>query len=381
MMLRMSGDFDKSNAALEDAKQTIGALQATSVSEQALSFMVNDSTKSFIGEDFEQTMVHTYLALNYLEQNQLDAARVEALQVDVLLQEKAQRHPNSPYVEDAFARYLTGIIYENEGEYSDAMISYRKAYEAYQQQLARFGVAIPETLKYDLIRLADRVGLGEEAAHYREIFSLKDVPSEETLLEGGEIILTVHSGLAPMKRERAVTMLNPRTGRFLRIALPQYVSRAQPLSYARISVGTKSATTSRVENIDAIALESLQAEMPLITARTFARVALKDNVAAAAGRSHGRGNNAAAGAALAELVLNIAGTLTERADTRSWFTLPGEIHLARLAVPPGEYNVRIELYGRDHGVLDSREIHVTLGKGEKKYVSDHWVPLYLEGRP
>jgi len=380
MMLRMAGDFDASTIALEDAKNLIGELQAVSVREQALSFVVNDSTKSFVGEDFEQVMVHTYLALNYLEQHQLDAARVEALQVDLLLNEKAQRAPDSPYVEDAFARYLTGIIYEDEGEWSDAMIAYRKAYEAYHKQQERFGVAIPETLKYDLIRLADRMGLAEEAGLYRLAFNIGDVPSTEDLLERGEIILTVHAGLAPIKRERAITMLNPKTGRFLRIALPEYRLRGQPFAYARVSAGAVSATTSRVENLDAIAVKSLEAAMPMITARTFARVAIKDAAARAVGQSRGNNNNNA-GAAIAELALNIAATLSERADTRCWFTLPGEIHLARLSLPPGEYSVRIELYGRDHGVLDSSELKVELRKGEKKYVSQHWIPLNLEGRP
>jgi hypothetical protein len=73
--------------------------------------------------------------------------------------------------------------------------------------------------------------------------------------------------------------------------------------------------------------------------------------------------------------------LTERADTRSWFTLPGEIHLARLSLPPGDYNVRVELRGHDQGVLDSREIKIALRKGEKKYVSRHWIPTNLEVRP
>jgi hypothetical protein len=73
--------------------------------------------------------------------------------------------------------------------------------------------------------------------------------------------------------------------------------------------------------------------------------------------------------------------LTERADTRSWFTLPGEIHLARLPLPPGEYKLKIELHGRDERVLDSSEIKVTLRKGEKKYLSRHWIPTNLEVKP
>jgi len=375
MLLRMVGDYEQSTRALEEAKKLIENLRAVSVREQALSIAVNDAAQSFIGEDFEQVMVHAYLALNYLEQHRVDAARVEALQSDVLLREIAQSSSSSPYVEDAFTRYLTGIVYEDEREWSDAMIAYRKAYEAYQGQLDRFGVALPETLKHDLIRLADRMGLAQEAERYRESFGIRDTLSATALADQGEIILTVHAGLAPAKREQAITVLNPNTGRLLRVALPQYRSRGQPFAYARVSVDTRSATTSRVVSVNAIAMKSLESRMPAITARAIARMILKDSVAKAAA-GDGSGSQAMLGAAV-----NIAAIFTERADTRSWFTLPGEIHLARISLPPGDYRGRIDFYGHGGGVLQSSEFQVTLGKGEKRYMSRHWVPTNLEVRP
>jgi len=380
MLERMAGDYDESTSSLEQAKHLVEQLRALSLREQALSLTVNDATKAFIGEDFERVMVNNYLALNYLEQGKLDEARVEALQVDVLLRDRGQKTTIvKPYEEDAFARYLTGIVYEDEREWSDAMIAYRKAYEAYQKQLKAFGVEMPETLKHDLIRLADRMGLTDEAKKYREEFDIKDTMSEAELLQRGEIILTVHAGLAPIKRERSTTLPNPATGRILRIALPQYRSRARPFAYASLAAdASHSARTSRVENIDAIAEKTLDAEMPLITARAVARMAAKDTIAAVAGSSN---SGDSGGAALIGLLVNVAGVVTERADTRSWFTLPGEIHLARLALPPGDYGIRIELRGRDEHVLDSGEIKVTLRKGEKKYLSRHWIPTNLEVRP
>ena len=375
MLLRMVGDYEQSTRALEEAKKLIEDLRAVSIREQALSIAVNDLAQSFIGEDFEQVMVHAYLALNYLEQQRVDAARVEALQSDVLLREIAQGSSSSPYIEDAFTRYLTGIVYEDEREWSDAMIAYRKAYEAYQGQLDRFGVALPETLKHDLIRLADRMGLAQEAERYRESFGIEDTLSTTALADQGEIILTVHAGLAPAKLEQAITVLNPNTGRLLRVALPQYRSRGHPFAYARVSVNTQSATTSRVVNVDAIAMKSLESRMPAITARAIARMIFKDSVAKAAS-GDGSGSQAMLGAAV-----NIAAMFTERADTRSWFTLPGEIHLARISLPPGDYRGQIEFYGHGGSVLQSSEFQITLVKGEKRYLSRHWIPTNLEVRP
>jgi uncharacterized protein len=380
MLERMCGDYDASTRTLESTKGQIEQLRALSLREQALSVTVNDATKAFIGEDYEQVMVNNFLALNYLEQGQLDAARVEALQVDVLLREKQQRtSKGSPYQEDAFARYLTGIVYEDEGEWSDAMIAYRKAYEAYSKQLKTFGVAMPETLKHDLIRLADRMGITDEAQRYRDEFKIDQTMSEADLLEHGEVIFIVNAGLAPLKREKAVTAPNPATGRIIRVAVPEYRPRAHSFAYASLSADSTSARTSRVENIEGIAMKTLDSEMAGITARAIARAIAKDTLASAASSSGG-GNNSG-GAALFGLAVNLAGVFTERADTRSWFTLPGEIHLARLVLAPGEYKLKVELYGKDERVLDTKEMKIALRKGEKKYVSRHWIPTNLEVRP
>jgi hypothetical protein len=48
---------------------------------------------------------------------------------------------------------------------------------------------------------------------------------------------------------------------------------------------------------------------------------------------------------------------------------------------PGEYKLKVELYGKDEHVLDTKEMKIALRKGEKKYVSRHWIPTNLEVRP
>ena len=134
-----------------------------------------------------------------------------------------------------------------------------------------------------------------------------------------------------------------------------------------------------MEDIQAIAEKTLEAEMPLITARAVARMAAKDTFAAVASNSGSSGDQG--GAALLGLLVNVAAVATERADTRSWFTLPGDIYLARLPLPPGEHTLKLELHSRDGHLIDSSEIKVTVRKGEKTYISRHWIPSTLEVRP
>ena len=380
MVLRIKRDFVGSNQALEAAKAEMERLYAVSVSENALSFIVNDATVSYAGDDYEQVLVHLYLALNYLELGQPDAARVEALQVDAKLREIGENIPDSKFTEDAFSRYLTGIIYEESGEWSDALIAYRKAYQAYKKYQSNYGLAMPTQLKHDLLRLAQRVGLADEVAQYKKEFDIDLPPDQEKSPEQGELVFVFNNGLAPIKREHAVILPDPTSGILVRIALPQYESRPNNVVSARVTASGKQADTELMQDVDAIARHSLDARMAAITARTLVRaaakiIASKKTQQAALNRSNS--NDATLGL-LGALAVQVAAVVTERADTRSWLTLPGNIQLARLSLPPGSYTIKVELLGADGQIVASSEYpEVVISKTHKTYLTQHWVPAQL----
>ena len=380
MVLRMKRDFAGSNLALEAAKAEMERLYAVSVSENALSFIVNDATVSYAGDDYEQVLVHLYLALNYLELGQPDAARVEALQVDVKLREIGEKIPDSKFTEDAFSRYLTGVIYEERGEWSDALIAYRKAYQAYKKYQEYYGLAVPTQLKQDLLRLARRVGLADEVAQYKKEFGIDLPPDQEKSPEQGELVFVFNNGLAPIKREHAVILPDPTSGILVRIALPQYESRPNNVVSARVTASGKQVDTELMQDVDAIARQSLDARMAAITARTLVRaaakiIASKKTQQAALNRSN---NNDATLGLLGALAVQVAAVVTERADTRSWLTLPGNIQLARLPLPPGSYTIKVELLGADGQIVASSEYpEVVISKAHKTYLTQHWVPAQL----
>ena len=213
------------------------------------------------------------------------------------------------------------------------------------------------------------MGLVDEASRYRAEFSIDKTPGTDELQEEGELVVLLHGGLAPLKYEKSITMTNPNTGRLLRVALPAYRARPRMLAHARVTIEEHSVLTEPVEDLSAIAIKTLDAKMPAIMARTLARMVTKDVLARETG-NHGSTQG------LLGLAVNVANTLTERADTRSWFTLPGQIQLARLALTPGEYVAKIELLGTEGQSLQTDERRVTLRKGEKTYISLHWVPPY-----
>lgn len=383
MLKRMLGDFTGSNESFEAAKPLMEKLYATSVSETAASFIINDATRSYAGEEYEQVLVHLYMALNYLQLRDLDAARVEALQVDEKLRDLGARIAGNKYSEDALARTLTGLIYEEREEWSDALIAYRKAYEVYREQRRHFGVDVPLYLKHALLRLTERQGLTEELRGYRREFGIERWMTAEELARHGEVVFVLHNGLAPILREQSAAIMDIHSGHLVRLSLPYYESRPPPVTRARLVVAGTETPGALAEDIDAIARASLEAKLPAITARAVARQVAKAKLVnevkrSARERAQGGKDGDALAAAMVGIGAEIAAFATERADTRSWVTLPHDIQLARLALPPGRHAVRVELLGAYHepvAILDFPDVEVSAGK--KTYLSRHWMPSSL----
>ena len=371
MFLRMMGDLKGSNQALEEAKKYIEKFSPTSITEETAAFFVNDSTRAFIGSPFEQVLVHFYAALNYLELGDLDSARVEAQQVDIKLKTLSQSDQNPILIADPFARYLTGIIYEDLSEWSNALIAYRKAYQAYKAHQGKYPLSIPTYLKYDLIRLSDYEGQKNERDKYIKEFNITKWEKQQSLKTKGEVVFIMNNGLAPIKRQRTVAHAAIK-GQLVRISLPYYQKRRNGFSRARLQATGQSALSTEVKDINSIAERTLGTFMGGITARAVARAMAKHNVAREVGDRH----------ALAGLAMMVTNYATEVADTRSWLTLPGELHLARLPLKPGKYDLKLELLGAGNNVLHTYQYKdVQVKQGAKTYLTYHWVsPHALRSR-
>ena len=365
MLLRMLGKFSDSNTEIEKAKKIIEEYSATSMTEESAAFVINDATRTYIGSPVEQVMLHIYAALNYLELANLDAARVEVLQVDIRLKDLMHENPNSALSVDPFARYLSGIIYEDLHEWSDALIAYRKAYQAYQKHNQLYNIAIPDQLKHALILMTDKVGLKSERKKYEKEFSLKLSNLKKSDTPDTELIFIFHNGLAPVKREHAVQIFSPISNKLIRVALPAYEARNSFISKVKIHLNNGfSQTTELVEDISSLQIKTLHEHMPAITARALARAVTKYKIADNAGEKD----------ALVGLLVNVVGFATERADTRSWLTLPAEIQLARIKLPAGEYKLNIEFLNySDNIVMQTQSVDIKIKKQHKHYLSWHRV--------
>jgi hypothetical protein len=236
--------------------------------------------------------VHLYKALNYLEYIS-STRRVLRPARDIRLREIGAKFSGAQYTEDAFARYLTGMIYEELKEWSDALIAYRKAYEAYQNSAGITAVPVPRALQYDLLRMTQRHGLTAELNKYRKEFGITRFQVSPSGA-AGELVFIPHNGLAPIKRERSVAVPTRASTILIRVSLPYYESHPVMVTGARVSaralanpdngeLSRSHPPTELMEDIDAIAARISLPSCPVSRCALW-RAAAKRAISRAASR-------------------------------------------------------------------------------------------------
>ena len=357
MLRRINRDYAGSNQILEVAKHEIEQLYSVSITENLASVTINETLRGYEGDRYEQLLLHAYMAMNYIQLGQLDGARVEMLQANVKMMEWGDQPED-----DAFLRYLEGIIYESLGENDSALISYRKAYVIYKEKGGRQYPPASTGLKKDLLRLLARQGLWGEYKSYKKEFEMEDYTPVKASDEFGEVVVVLNNGLAPIRSEVAIPIFSTEVQQNLRVAFPGYKQAKRPLYACQVSVNDKLYRMETVEDIDALARFSLEQAMPGIMARATTRAVVKYNT------QHTANNNSE----LIGLLMTITNLMTERADTRSWTTLPQEIELRRIRLPVGEHQVQIQMLNTAGQIVDVMDEKVTIEPMQASFVIKHW---------
>ncbi|MBI3811573.1 MAG: hypothetical protein HY283_05140 [Nitrospirae bacterium] len=371
MMLHLAGQYNESNQSLTQAENRIDELYTQSVAAGAGAMLTNDNALPYEGEDFEKVMINVIAALNYGYLGQWDEALVEARKVDHklnLFNDKYEK--KNVYKQDALAQYLSGILFEAKGELNDAFISYRKAYEAYGDYRKNYGTPMPPTLPADLLRVTAALHLEEEHQDYLKQFPSARWTTEKELKGQSELVFVSYTGRSPIKEDFFIEAPIPekKGGVYvLRVALPKFVPRSNKVKTAEVhlipaagSGGAVSQRTFLAEDVTAIAKKNLEDRIARITAKSIARAVVKYQATREAEKK---------GGPVAGLLANVAAVATEQTDKRSWRTLPGQIQLARLAVPPGTYTVAVEYYDTTDGLIERKTFPaMTLKAGEKRFL-------------
>ncbi len=383
-VLHYAGRFEESNRAFQDAEDLADALYSKSVSQAALSLVTNDLTIDYRGRPFELAMVPYYRAFNYISLGDREGAAVEARKatltlaraVEATLGELDENHRTDAarLADNPLLHWLAGMLYEWNGEPNDAFIAYRNAARAWSATRGLVALEPPLPLARDLERSTRRLGFAAELDQLRgelpELFAGQEPGPRDG---SGQVVLLVERGFVAHREQVTLNLpilagdrfasdddwaaaialrvgpgwVVPSSSRiryWLTVAVPQMAPPApRGAASARLAVaGGAAAETLRVDDLDRRALAAFEAEWPKILVKTIARGLAKYAATRAAEKEN----------EIAGLLVNLFGVLTEAADTRCWTTLPSEIGIARLELPPGRWDLTVEYRDRAGRVID-----------------------------
>ena len=313
-VLYRAGDYAASNRALDSLAAEMEELRGISVTETASSALVNDNTRSYEATDFELIAAKALQILNYLALNNIDGARVEAMQANALLDELEAEG------KFAFIHVLTGMVLEMTGEYDNALVSYRKAIKDYQAQRAdERDVAAPEVVRQAYADLLLRMGLDDELR--RSGLQAQELPDKAVQVFG------VFSGsMVSARVETNIQHYSADAGRNFALSIPHYPERFAP--GFRPNTSFKNGLITSMEQQQRAALADLR---PAIIVRTVARLVAKQQTQALAEQE---------GGVLTGFVVGVANNVTEQADTRSADLLPAQLHFVREVLTEADFNQR-----------------------------------------
>ncbi len=243
----LDGQYQQAIEHLDLAERIADELYTKRLSDMLLVAMSSPRQGPYRGTQLEKVFIHYYKSLAYLQlaqhdgkdyQSYLDKARVETRRVDILLSEiaftkgdyeqaKEKREQtfgkilrlfsqlNSgrdaqdelEYREDAYIRYLNGIIYEINSEYDDARIAYQKAATLYEQGFAKqHGIphAMTQEAWLSTLRMMKRAGgYGSELSRLSN--EKLDDEGRKALdaydAESAQLIVIQHLGVIPHRGE------------------------------------------------------------------------------------------------------------------------------------------------------------------------------------
>ena len=379
MALHLAGRYEESNGFFEKADAEVERLYTQSISTHAGAMLTNDNLLPYEGEDFEKVLIHLFSALNYAGLMKWDDALVEARQVDARLNVLNDQYgQKNVYKEDASARYLAGILYEARGESNDAFVSYRKAYDAFQDYKKVYQTPIPSRLGLDLVRLSKILHLREEQEEYQQAFpQAVSLLSSPPLSNAGEMVVVGYTGRSPVKEDYFVDAPVPdgKGGVYLaRVAFPKFVPRPSQVEFMEVTFRQGETVISQrldlLEDITAIAKKNLEDHVARISSKAIARAAAK-YLATRTAKNEAKKKGGEGAEALAGLIGNLYSVVSEASDKRSWQTLPGKIHLARISLPEGAWDARIGYYGSHGTLLEERHFPgLKVQKGAKRFLID-----------
>lgn len=394
-ILRAAGQLEASNSAFDMAEEMIDKFEQKAkvkVAHETFATVTNQTTLPYEGFAYDKIMMNTYKALNYLELEDYEKARVElnrayerqkdAVYLNAMRIEKAQEEGKRKNLNIDLEKVNSDSRFRSqmEGNYTDT-----KQFQAYTDYVN------PLTVYLDALFFMTQATGSSDLERSRKSFERvigmvgentfisQDLKTLQQVIEGKPIppitYIIFETGLAPEREQIRIDiplfLIVPGVP-YVGAAFPKLNYRSNYLSTLNVSHDGMIEPTTLLANMDAVITREFKNELPLIITKTLIASAIKAGATYGtyAGMTQGGRRNTEAGIAVL-----IAGAIYQavmnQADLRTWTTLPNEFQFCRFTTPSDR---KVELMSPYSGQKTS----VTINEGIVNIV---WVKSVNNGSP
>lgn len=363
--------FDLSKQDFEAADKAIDMLDlAHNAGDSIGEYVFSSDAGKYQAPPYEKLMINTLDMLNYLEQKDVNGARVESRRLAVMQKyyRDSLNQGNNPVL--GLGSLLAGFACEKNGENEEAMRYYNEAlqfsgFEANGETVARLATVTQYKSprikaavdKYPGVKIDDLANANEGEVLF--VIGYGRVPHKvaERIPIGLALTLFADS-ISPTDREAANKLAVQ--GLVTWINFPTLAKGRGGYSVPAARLDNGFLQLEEAVNVEQeVRKEWKKIEGKIIVSaitRMVARVLVGQGIQSAAGRDNVVGLLASIGA---------QATLTalDTPDTRSWETLPARVAVARVRVPAGRHHVSLDVRGY------KRSQEIVVKKGDWQVIS------------
>jgi hypothetical protein len=344
MLTHYSKDYNRSAELLQNSERAIEEAFTKSVSRTIGSYLVNDNTLEYAGEDYEDIYINVFNSLNYYHQGDLDGALVEIRRIDNKLQYLSTKYgtmitnlqrsileqevdvPYDPeaisvtFTDSALARYMSMLFYRGEGLWDDVRIDRNFIKLAFANQPNLYPFSPPSSIDAE-----------------------SEIPKGKARLN-----IISFNGLSPIKVEETTRVPLLLTENYLKFALPIMVSRHSDITFTEVKMDSgESFNLELIEDIDLIAKETFKLNQSAIYLKSIIRSIAKTSASVTFNAmSRERNDDRSALFGILSIGTQIFAEVSEQADLRIAHYFPGKALVGGINLEPGIHSFTVNYY--DH---------------------------------
>ncbi|BBN81906.1 hypothetical protein PA25_18910 [Pseudoalteromonas sp. A25] len=239
-LLHLEKNFAQSNLHLSEALHLIESFYTQSISEMALAQFSGPTFKTYKGKAYYVPQIHIMKAINYSAlaqshpiqtQEFIDSALVEMRQLDVFLTQLKDKTggysatqandttaskinqiltpifapkgllENIDYKDDAFAHFLSGVLFEQAGEFDSARLQYERAMNAYNHGFEK-QYQLPEQVSEQITLALARV-MRKAGGYQDKLDELRSAlkGAEKISSNRANVTIVQNTGIAPKRKQ------------------------------------------------------------------------------------------------------------------------------------------------------------------------------------